>query len=230
MSTYSQVLAFSIIVPLIFSFHNKIQFQKQWAAFFKANILVAIPFLIWDELFTRNEVWGFTNEHLIGAYLFNLPIEEILFFIIIPYCCTFTYEVFLKLKLKTRNITHSLTLGLGIIILLMGGLFYNKIYTAVTFISLGVLLVILSVQKKEFINTFYLTYLVITASFFLLVNGILTGGTLENPPVWYNNSETLNIRIWTIPIEDFFYSMLLLLSNIWLFETFKSNAAEQQNS
>ena len=112
----------------------------------------------------------------------------------------------------------------------MGGLFYNKIYTAVTFISLGVLLVILSVQKKEFINTFYLTYLVITASFFLLVNGILTAGTLENPPVWYNNSETLNIRIWTIPIEDFFYSMLLLLSNIWLFETFKSNAAEQQNN
>jgi len=110
------------------------------------------------------------------------------------------------------------------------GFFYNKIYTAVTFISLGALLVILSAQKKEFINTFYLTYLVITASFFLLVNGILTGGTLENPPVWYNNSETLNIRIWTIPIEDFFYSMLLLLSNIWLFETFKSNAAEQQNN
>ena len=65
MSTYSQVLAFSIIVPLIFSFHNKIQFQKQWAAFFKANILVAIPFLIWDELFTRNEVVSNQGENLL---------------------------------------------------------------------------------------------------------------------------------------------------------------------
>ena len=220
-STYLQVLTFSIIIPLIFSFHNKIQFYKKWPAFFKANILVTIPFLIWDELFTRQGVWGFSNQHITGNYLFNLPIEEILFFIIIPYCCVFTYEVFDKIKLKTNNRTYLLTLILGTMLLIMGLLLYNKIYTAVTFVSLGILLIILSSQRKEFINTFYLTYIVITASFFILVNGILTGGTLEIPPVWYDNSETLNIRIWTIPIEDFFYSMLLLLSNIWLFEIFK---------
>ena len=77
-----QVLAFSIIIPIIFSFHNKIQFYKKWPMFIKANILVTIPFLIWDELFTRYGVWGFTNKHIIGVYLFSLPIEEILFFII----------------------------------------------------------------------------------------------------------------------------------------------------
>ena len=225
MSTYFQVLAFSIIIPLIFSFHHKIQFYKKWPMFIKANILVTIPFLIWDELFTRYGVWGFTNEHLIGAYLFNLPIEEILFFIIIPYCCVFTYEVFLKLSLNNNQMTQVLTLVLGIIILLIGILLYTKIYTAVTFISLGILLIILFSQNKKFINTFYLTYIVITASFFIIVNGILTGGTLENPPVWYNDREILNIRIWTIPIEDFFYSMLLILSNIWLFEIFKSKSA-----
>jgi len=228
MSTYLQVLTFSIVVPFIFSFHNKILFYKQWPAFFKANALVAIPFLIWDEVFTRNGVWGFTDEHIIGTDLFSLPIEEILFFIIIPYCCVFTYEVFLKIKLKTNKNIHLLTLVIGMIILLMGIIFYNKIYTATTFISLGVLLMLLGSQKKEFINTFYLTYLVISVTFFILVNGILTGGTLDNPPVWYNNSETLDIRIWTIPIEDFFYSMLLLLSNIWLFEIFKSKTDEKQ--
>ena len=83
MSTYFQVLAFSLIVPLLFSFHNKIKFYKKWPSFFKANSLVVIPFLIWDELFTRDMVWGFTDEHLTGSYLLNLPIEEILFFIII---------------------------------------------------------------------------------------------------------------------------------------------------
>ena len=222
MSTYFQVLVFSIIIPLIFSFHNKIQFYKKWPAFIRANFLVTIPFLIWDELFTRWGVWGFTHEHLAGFYLFSLPAEEILFFIIIPYCCVFTYEVFLKIKLKSNKITHLLTLGIGVIILLSGILFLNKIYTAITFISLGVLLVILSSRKQQFANTFYLTYLIITGSFFIIVNGILTGGTLDPPPVWYNDSETLNIRIWTIPIEDFFYSMLLILCNIWLFEIFKS--------
>ena len=228
MSTYSQVLASSIIIPLIFSFHPKIQFYKKWPEFIKANFLVTIPFLIWDELFTRDGVWGFTNEHLAGSYFLNLPIEEVLFFITIPYCCIFTYEVFLKLSLQNNKISQLLTLGLGIIILLLGMLFYNKIYTAVTFISLGILLIILFFQNKEFINTFYLTYTVITVSFFIIINGILTGGTLENPPVWYNNSETLNIRIWTIPIEDFFYSMLLILSNIWLFEIFKSKTTKKE--
>ena len=120
MSTYFQVLAFSIIIPLIFSFHHKIQFYKKWPMFIKANTLVTIPLLIWDELFTRYGVWGFTNEHLIGVYLFNLPIEEILFFIIIPYCCVFTYEVFLKLSLKNNQMIQVLTLVLGIIILLIG--------------------------------------------------------------------------------------------------------------
>jgi lycopene cyclase domain-containing protein len=224
MSTYFQVLIFSLIVPLIFSFHNKIKFNNNWPSFFKANFLVTIPFLIWDELFTRDRVWGFSHEHITGSYLFNLPIEEILFFIIIPYCCVFTHEVFLKIKFRSSQVVHLLTLLLGIIIFLTGIIFYYKIYTSVTFISLGILLTILSSQKKEFVNTFFLTYVVITVTFFILVNGILTGGITDSPPVWYNNAETLNIRIWTIPIEDFFYSMLLLLSNIWLFETFKSKS------
>lgn len=224
MSTYFQVLAFSIIIPLLFSFHNKILFYKKWPSFIKANLLVSTPFLIWDELFTKNGVWGFTNEHLTGIYVCNLPLEEILFFIIIPYCCVFTYEVFLKISIRNNQIIQLFTLILGITILIMGILFYTKIYTSVTFILLGIMLIVLFSQNKPFINTFYLTYVVITASFFILVNGILTGGTLENPPVWYNNNEILNIRIWTIPIEDFFYSMLLILSNIWLFEIFKSKS------
>ena len=222
MSTYFQVLAFSIIIPLIFSFHNKINFYKKWPEFIKSNLLIATPFLIWDELFTRKGIWGFSHEHITGIYLWNLPVEEILFFTVIPYCCVFTYEVFLKLNIQKSQITQLLSLFLGIIILILGILLSNKAYTSITFISLGLLLIILFTKNKDFINTFYLTYIVITASFFILVNGILTGGTVDIPPVWYNNTETLNIRIWTIPIEDFFYSMLLMLSNIWLFEMFKS--------
>ncbi|MAU36262.1 MAG: hypothetical protein CMD14_02685 [Flavobacteriales bacterium] len=222
MSIYFQILFFSILIPLIFSFHPRIKFYKKWPEFIKANLLVSIPFLFWDELFTRMGVWGFTKDHLSGSYFFNLPIEEVLFFVTIPYCCVFTYEVFLKLNLKNNKTTHLLTLVLASIILLIGILYYNKIYTAITFISLALLLIILFISKKDFTQTFYFTYIIITATFFILVNGILTGGTLDIPPVWYNNNETLNIRIWTIPVEDFFYSMLLILSNIWVFEVFKS--------
>ena len=225
MSTYLQILFFSIIIPFIFSFHKKINFHKRWPEFIKANILTSAPFIFWDEAFTAYGVWGFNKEHLAGFYLFNLPIEEILFFIIIPYCCVFTYEVFNKFSLASprwNNITHSLSLMLASTIIIIGILSYSKLYTSITFISLGILLLIAFLKKLEFLQSFYITYALITASFFIIVNGLLTGVTLETPPVWYNNNENLSIRIWTIPIEDFFYSMLLLLSNIWLFEIFKS--------
>lgn len=221
MSTYFQILLLSIIIPFILSFHKKIKFYTKWPQFIKSNILTIIPFIIWDEIFTAHGFWGFAQEHVVGIYLFNLPIEEILFFIIIPYCCIFTYEVFNKLSLENNKTIQRLNLLLGIIILISGLLSYPKMYTFITFTSLGFALIILFFKNENFIPTFYLTYFVITSSFFLIVNGILTGGTLDPPPVWYNNNENLNVRIWTIPIEDFFYSMLLLLSNIWLFEIFQ---------
>ena len=43
MSTYLQVLIYSLSIPLLFTFHAKIKFHKQWLAFFKANIITAIP-------------------------------------------------------------------------------------------------------------------------------------------------------------------------------------------
>ena len=229
MSVYFQILFFCIIIPFIFSFHRKINFYKKWPEFIKSNIITIIPFIVWDEIFTSNKVWGFNDKYLSGLYIFNLPIEEILFFLIIPYCVIFTYEVINKYSFKYNPITKWITLFIAIPILIIGIISNQKIYTCITFISLSTLLIILFFLKKEFIQTFYITYILITISFFMIVNGTLTGGTLSSPIVWYNNVETLNIRIWTIPIEDFFYSMLLLLSNIYLFEYFKNKRNVNKN-
>lgn len=68
-------------------------------------------------------------------------------------------------------------------------------------------------------NKFWITYLVLLLPFFI-VNGILTGTGPDNPVVWYNNAENLQLRILTIPVEDFAYGMTLILWNIVLFEAF----------
>jgi lycopene cyclase domain-containing protein len=60
---------------------------------------------------------------------------------------------------------------------------------------------------------------------FFIVNGILT----SLPVVMYNDSENLGIRIFTIPIEDTMYSLLLLLMNIVLFEYFKNEKSPRHH-
>jgi len=53
---------------------------------------------------------------------------------------------------------------------------------------------------------------------FYLVNGALT----SIPVVLYSKTQTIGYRVWTIPFEDHFYLMALLLMNIGFFEYFKS--------
>ena len=222
MSLYFKILIFSFILPFLFSFHSKINFHKKWISFFKANLITLIPFLIWDEIFTAKKIWGFNNEHLSGIFLSNLPLEEVLFFIIIPFCCIFTYEVIKKLSFTKNKKSRPVTLFIATLSFALGISNTDHAYTSLTMILLSVLLFYQFIINKDFLYPFYLMYIIIHLTGFIMVNGLLTGFTLDTPPVWYNYEETLNIRLGTIPVEDFFYSMLLLLCNTWLFEVFNT--------
>lgn len=51
-----------------------------------------------------------------------------------------------------------------------------------------------------------------------MVNGILTGSFIADEVVWYNNNENMAFRLGTIPFEDVFYGMALLLLNTAIYE------------
>ena len=90
----------------------------------------------------------------------------------------------------------------------------------------GLFLLYSTYKKREYHSIFFVSYLFHLIPF-ILVNGVLTDGNFDfnfytDPVVWYNNDENLFIRFITIPIEDFFYSMLLLLMNVTFYEKFKS--------
>lgn len=221
--TYLLIDLGSIAIPFAFSFEQKIQFYKKWTALLPAILLPAVFFLIWDGIFTDQGVWGFNDRYITGIKLFNLPLEEILFFICIPYACVFSYEVlnyFIKQDLLGNFARHGATI-LAYVLIALAFTYSDRAYTfwtsVFTFLFLLTHLVIL---KKAYWSRLVFAYLVILVPFFI-TNGILTGTGLQEPVVWYNDEENLGIRLLTIPVEDSIYGFLLIGLNITTYEFLK---------
>ncbi|MGZ3862716.1 MAG: lycopene cyclase domain-containing protein [Bacteroidia bacterium] len=225
--TYLLVDLFCILFPFIFSFHRRIQFHKQWKFFVLPCTLTALIFIIWDYCFTREGIWGFNPRYVTGIYILNLPIEEVLFFICIPYACVFSYYSFKTLIKNERKQSPAFYIFPFILsgALIITGLFnLYRLYTSVTFMLCGVFLATLSYKKQSWLKDFFLVYAFIMVPFFIS-NGILTGSFTEEPVVIYNNDFNLGIRLFTIPVEDVFYGMLLLLMNVSGFEWLRTKTA-----
>jgi len=225
MSTYGWVMLATIAGPLALSFDKKIHFYSYLFPLFKAIIPVTTFFLIWDSFFTLNHIWGFTEEHISKIYLFNLPLEEVLFFFLVPYACVFIYEVlmgyFPDLKLKSYSVYFSYVFIITGIVLIISG-FGNWYTTSACTISCFLVAYTGIYKKKKWFPYFSLSFTVALVPF-LVVNGILTGAITKNPIVWYSENHIVGIRLLTIPIEDLFYNASLLLPTIWIYEKTKKS-------
>jgi lycopene cyclase domain-containing protein len=226
--TYLLINLACISIPLVASFIKYFPFYREWKFFLPANIIVALAFLVWDYWFTGMGVWGFNPDYLSGIYLLNLPLEEILFFICIPYACVFTYYV-IKKYVKNRFLRGINKYPLIILLVLATAstiLFHDRLYTFFTALFLAISLLLVWFKKRN-INYILLSYIIVVP-FFFLSNGILTGSMIEEPIVWYDNTENLNIRMFTIPIEDTFYGMLLILLNVLVYEKLKTTSIKTE--
>ena len=215
--TYAFLLMASLSIPLMRSFENRVAFYRKWPELFSGILVMMLLFIPWDIVFTRMGVWSFNNDYIIGIYLFNLPLEEWLFFVIITYCCMFIYEV-LKYFLPTLYLPRTsfiLTALLGIFTLIIALSNTGRIYTFIVMSLTGALLIMQLVisSHKTWLTHFYLMYIIALVPFHI-VNGLLTG----LPVVNYDNTENLGIRIITIPVEDTFYFMSMMLLTLMVYE------------
>ena len=54
---------------------------------------VAVVFVIWDAIAIAAHVWAYTPRYVTGIHLpFRIPLEELLFFVVIPVCGLLTYN------------------------------------------------------------------------------------------------------------------------------------------
>jgi lycopene cyclase domain-containing protein len=231
MSLYLWLHIFTVSFPLLRSFEPRIAYASRWKALFPGILLTGAFFIIWDVIFTRNGVWGFNSDYLTGIFFFNLPIEEWLFFVTVPFASIFIYDCLIYFDKNSRlNVKlHWLATSIGALLIIFAGINYGRDYTFYNFLFAGLLLLAHGLLfKVNYLGHFFVAYIIHLIPF-ILVNGILTGGVTETPVVWYNNEENLGWRIWTIPAEDTIYALLLLLMNITYYEFFKSRFGLKHN-
>ena len=219
----------TLAYPMAQSFERRLKYWRKWKALFPGIAVGLTIFIIWDILFTEAGFWGFNPEYLIGVDLLGLPIEEWLFFVTVPYACIFIYEC--VIYFIPKDILSGVKMPIGVVFMLgsatMAIVFYDQWYTTTAFGFLALVLAVnLFVLKSVWMGRFFIAWAIAAIPFFL-VNGVLTGSWIEGEVVWYNDAENLGIRIGTIPFEDYFYGMGLMLIDVTIYEILLKRWTEQ---
>jgi lycopene cyclase domain-containing protein len=218
--TYLLINFLTIIVPFLFSFGRRMQFYKQWRHFLPAMLTAAFVFWVWDYFAVLAGLWWYNPLYITGAVVTNLPVEELLFFITVPYSSVFIYHTIQyyhpspywsgQLPRYMRYVTTILALCAIPV--------WHRTYTSSVLVVGGLLYPIaMRILDRATIDRFLTAYIVSLIPM-AIVNGILTA----LPIVSYGASYNLGVRIGTIPVEDFIYWFDLLLLNILLYSWMSS--------
>jgi len=209
-STYLLINILIIIVPLLLSFEKKIKYYKKLPALLTSIIIVGGIYIVWDIIATFRGDWSFNKEFISGIKIINLPIEEVLFFITVPYSAIFLYETG-KLYMKesffkiNKPMIYLIVISLVIIAVIFNDQYYT--FTVMIFCALFLILAQLLNNRINVIHSdlFWKWILFMYLPFFI-VNYFLT----SLPVVVYSPQAIWGVRISTIPFEDFFYSFSML--------------------
>lgn len=206
---------------LVFS-NRQINFAGQSKFIILAVLINVFAFSVPTEFLTQLKVIVFNPPYLSGMTLWELPIEELLLSLLLPFSGIAIY-LFMNMRYKDNSLEKyslalsNMMLGVCIAMLYFG---HQKLYTLFTFsILLVFLLYIEYVNRIRFMYKFYRAFLV-SLLLFYTVYGILT----SIPVIQYTTEETLNFNFSHIPFESHFYYMSMLLLSVYLYELFKSRA------
>jgi len=206
--TYLIIDGLIVLVPLLYSFDARIRYYRCWPALGLSMIVVGLPYLVWDMLVTYWAEWSFNPHYVTGVDVFNLPLEEVLFFVTVPYSCMFIYEsVAYYTDNRSLRIPWASVLAVVLVLLAIASVFSHQGYTMKALLACAAFFACALVIRPEFImSTRYWIWLGICYIPFLMVNTLLT----VLPVVEYSPRAILGPRVGSIPLEDFFYNFSML--------------------
>ena len=101
---YLMVLGFIGACAIFVNFGFRLRISSKWKLFLLTDAVILAIYLVWDFWAVSKGSWYFDPEQVIGLYIFSrLPIEEILFFIIVPLMVVLTYLALIKLSKPSRK-------------------------------------------------------------------------------------------------------------------------------
>ena len=206
---YWAVLAGTAVVPLISAtIHWRFSWGKQdWLRLLQVFVTVSAPFVLLDALSHARGWWAYNPAYVTGHTLLGLPVEEVVFFFVIPFACLYLYSSMERLS-PTRQLVHARSwhvlcalLGAAAIALMVVEQKERTIIDAILF----AVVVCLVAQKPP--KRVVALWLLMVIGLFLMVNSMLTA----LPIVTYDIAYGSLYRIGTIPFEDFLYNCSFLL-------------------
>ncbi len=226
---YALLDGLALLGPLALSFDRRVAFFRSWGAVFPALLVMMLLFIPADIAFTAAGIWQFDDRYVLGLRVFGLPIEEWAFFFVVGYACLFIYEclrAYLHRDLFGRS-ARWILLGITLLGLGMVLLYPTRLYTSIKVGGAVVGLVLFVVfAERAVVSRFLLLYLISIVPFFLM-NSVLTGSLIEGQIVWYNPAHIIGVRLGTIPVEDLFYNLIMLLVATAAFEWFRGRRRRQ---
>lgn len=208
MSRYLLIDLVIIAGPLLFSFWRPVRYYRRFPALLFAMATAGTLYLTWDHWVTVRGDWSFNPKYTLGLELFDLPLEEYLFFVVVPFSCIFIYEV-LRAKSRERRVrfTRGAAWAASAIFFAGSAAFYGQDYTRLVLASCGLFFLVAGLWgRRQLASSHYWLYILISYAPFLLFNHLLTAP----PIVCYSPAAIWGPRVLSIPLEDFFYSFSML--------------------
>lgn len=79
-----------VTLPLELVLGARVYRQARRAAL--AILPVVVVFALWDAVAIARDEWSFVGRYVTGVRLGSLPIEELVFFVVVPMCTLLTFE------------------------------------------------------------------------------------------------------------------------------------------
>jgi lycopene cyclase domain-containing protein len=101
---YQALMAICLVVTLPLELVLGARVWRQPRRLARALALPFAVFVVWDVIAIHRGHWSYDPRYVTGWDLpFDLPIEELVFFVVIPICALLTYEAVQRMSQRARR-------------------------------------------------------------------------------------------------------------------------------